>query len=166
MARVLSPRGLPLLLLLLLTLVSCATITTGTHESIAVSSSPPGAHATLTCERGEEHHGVTPLAISIRRNSGNCKLRVSKEGFREESIAIEQRFNKAYLGNFAASAPFVLYGFIGLNGTVFTQANSETRAWGTACLLSAAAVFAVDHWTGAIHKHIPRTVDVVLKPKE
>ena len=71
-----------LVLLPIFTLISCATIVSGTHENIAVNSSPAGARAALRCPRGELQEGVTPVTMSIRRNVGDCNLTVSKEGFR------------------------------------------------------------------------------------
>jgi len=147
------------------TLVSCATMAGGKFENIAVSSSPAGADATLTCTKGETRRGVTPETFTIRRNAGECSLKVSREGFAEETVAVAQGINGAYWRDF---------GFIGLvpigavtysGGLVFSQPSNQGRQQGTAMMIAGVLPFAVDYWTGAMHEHQPHQVDLVLKPK-
>ena len=157
------PRVLPILALLVLS--SCATITTGTHENIAVTSSPSGAEATLTCAKGETRKAATPFTFVIPRDSGTCELRVVKEGFQPRTVGIEELINGAYWRNFV-TAPLVPIGYVGLNGVLFSQPDAQSKAWGTASLLTVAAAFSIDYWNGAVRDHQPKNIDLVLSPKE
>lgn len=147
-----------LLLLCSLTAISCATIGTGSRETIAVSSSPSGADAKLVCEK-ESASGVTPAQLTIRRNAGDCMLTISRAGFEPVTTAIEQGVNPAYWTNmlFSPLAPG--------GGYLLYAGNTEERAIGVASLITAGVVFGTDFATGAVHAHKPNHVDVVLKPR-
>lgn len=142
-----------------LPLVSCATISTGPRENIEIRSSPTEATATLLCDDKSVESGVTPTTIRIRRNAGNCSLKVAKDGFADQTIAIEQGVNPAYWMNFIFTplAPAGLYVLMG--------GNSQEKMVGAAMLISAAVVFSTDFRTGAVHNHRPNKVDVSLKRK-
>jgi len=148
-----------LLLISCLCLVSCATMTTGRTELIRVSSSPDQANATLVCQGRPSGEGTTPVAFTIRRDAGDCSLTLRKEGFQEQTIAIEQGVNPAYWGNmiFAPVAP------AGALVTLF--GDSDEKPVGVGLLASALVIFGTDFWTGAVHAHKPGSVDAVLKPK-
>ena len=148
-------RTLPLLALFA---ASCATVTTGRHETITVTSSPSGADATLLCDR---HSALekTPAKMVIRRNAGDCKLTISKEQFEPKVITIEQGVNPMYWANMifvpiGPSSAFLIAG-----------GNSQERALGVGLLGAAAVIFGTDFYTGAVHVHRPGTIDVVLEPK-
>jgi hypothetical protein len=162
MRRVLSL--LPVLVVAL-SLLSCATMARGTHEDISVNSSPSGANATLTCSKGETKSGVTPLAISIRRNAGECSLKVSKEGFAEETVAVEQGMNGRFWANFGF-LPLVPIGVVTYAGGLgYSQPDNQGRQMGSAMVVAGLVPWAVDYWSGAMHEHSPTRVDLVLKPK-
>ena len=147
------------LLLSLLTLASCATITTGITEAIAIGSSPSGATATLVCNGTTAGSGVTPTTITIRRNAGDCNVRLSKDGFEDSTMLLEQGVNPAYWTNmsFSPLAPLGTY--------VLWLGTSREKTQGAAILGAAAVIFATDFWTGAVHAHRPIKIDVSLKPK-
>lgn len=147
-----------LLPLLALFGVSCASITSGRHETIAVTSSPAGADANLVCER-QSATAVTPAKITIRRNVGNCILTISKDEFEPAVVHIEQGVNPMYWGNmiFTPVPPAGLY--------VLALGDSEEKAIGAGLLAAGAVIFGTDFYTGAVHVHRPGVVDVVLKPK-
>jgi hypothetical protein len=147
------------LVLFVLPLFSCATITTGTHEEIKVSSSPSQARAALVCETGPAGEGTTPITFTIHRNAGDCKVTLRKEGFEPQEVLIEQGVNPAYWSNmiFAPVGPAGL--FIGVLG------DSREQTLGAGLVSFAAVVFSTDFWTGAVHTHRPRSVDAVLKAR-
>lgn len=137
--------------------LACATVASGTKETISVTSSPAGANARLACEKSSGE-GVTPWKLTIRRNAGDCVLTVSKEGFEDRVVTIEQGVNPMYWENmlFAPVAPaggyFVLVG------------DTQEKAVGVGLLVAAGVIFGTDFGTGAVHVHRPAVVDVVLKP--
>jgi len=142
-----------------LPLLSCATITTGRYEQIKVSTSPSQAHATLVCSGQPAGDGPTPIEFKIRRDAGDCMLNLHKDGFQDQSIAIEQGVNPAYWGNMLLSpvAPAGVF--------VTVLSDSEDKTVGIGLVGAAVAIFGTDFWTGAVHAHKPATVDVVLKGK-
>jgi hypothetical protein len=148
-----------LLLISCLSLVSCATMTTGINEQIHVSTSPGQANATLVCEGHPAGEGPTPVVFTIRRNAGDCSLTLRKEGFEEQTIAIEQGVNPAYWAN-------MIFSPVAPAGTLITAfGDSGEKPLGIGLLASAVVIFGTDFWTGAAHAHKPGSVDVVLKPK-
>ncbi len=147
-------------LLFLIAFCSCATMTTGIREGIVVNSSPSGADAKLTCNGEPAGYGVTPTTITIRRNAGDCVLKVSKSGFEELTFQIEQGVNPAYWQNMFFT-PFVGAG-------VFVSAfgdNNNDQLTGAGLLAVGAAAISVDFITGAVHAHKPNKVDAVLKQR-
>ena len=148
-----------LLLASLLSLVSCATVMTGNRENIVISSEPSGADAALVCNGKPAGSGVTPTTISIRRNAGDCDLRLTKEGFEDLSFLIEQGVNPAYWTNMFF-APLA-----GLGVVLVGLGDSDEKALGAASLAMALAIFGIDFHTGAIHDHEPRTINAILKPR-
>lgn len=141
-------------------LASCATITTGTHEEIRVSSSPAQADATLVCEGRPSGEGRTPVTFKIRRNAGDCTLTLRKEGFEEKTIPIEQGVNPAYWGNMIFSPVPPAGAFVALLGD-----SPNDQAIGVALIGAGLAIFGTDFWTGAVHAHKPHNIDAILKPK-
>lgn len=148
-------RGLVLLLALVL-VPSCATMTSDRFEEIAVSSSPSGADATLVCARATAR-GVTPASLRIRRNAGDCDLTIAKDGFATQALHFEQGVNRAYWLNMplAILAPVGAYAMTG---------DRSDRSAGVGLLAVAIAAITTDFWTGAVHDHEPHRVDVVLEP--
>jgi hypothetical protein len=140
-----------------LSLGACASVASGRHETLSVTSSPSGADARLVCERVSVT-GVTPAKLTIRRNAGDCSLTVAKPGFAAQTFTIEQGVNPMYWGNmiFAPVGP--------AGGYVVAAGDSGEKAAGVGLLAAAVAIFGTDFVTGAVHVHRPNSVDVVLKP--
>jgi hypothetical protein len=155
----------PLLLLpLVLSLTSCATMVSGTQEHILVSSSPGGAAVVMKCADGTTRDGVTPFTLTFPRKTGDCTLALSKDGYGTETLTLEQGINGAYWRNFI-TAPLVPVGVAGFTGFGFSEADTQSREWGAVCLLTTAAAWSIDLFDGAAHGHGPSAIDVVLKPK-
>jgi hypothetical protein len=152
-------RRISLALLAPVLLASCATMTTGRFEEIRVSSSPGQADVALVCQGQPSGEGKTPVVFKIRRNAGDCTLTLRKDGFAEQTIAIEQGVNPAYWANmiFSPVPPAGLFVALG--------DGPDDKAIGVGLLGAGLAIFGTDFWTGAVHQHKPGSVDVVLKPK-
>jgi hypothetical protein len=145
----------------LLTLISCATMVSGKNESVEVRSSPAGATAALTCGDGTNRAGVTPVTMVIPRKSGSCSLTLRKDGHTAQTLVLEPSINGKFWRNFA-TLPLVPVGIVGLNGFFYTEPDSASRTWGSAALITAGAVWAIDYWTGAYREHEPSVIDVTL----
>lgn len=145
----------------LLTLISCATMVSGKNESIEVRSTPSGATAALTCSDGTNRAGVTPVTMVIPRKSGACSLTLRKDGHAAQTLALEPSINGKFWRNFG-TLPLIPLGIIGVNGVLFTKPDNQSKAWGSAALVTAGAVWAIDYWTGAYREHEPSVIDVTL----
>jgi hypothetical protein len=148
-----------LLIAVSLSLVACASVASGRHEILSVTSSPSGADVKLVCEKYSAT-AMTPAKLTIRRNVGDCALTVGKPGFAEQTVAIEQGVNPMYWGNmfFAPVGPS--------GGYVIVAGESDgEKALGVGLLAAAAAIFSTDFITGAVHTHRPSSIDVILQPK-
>ena len=150
-----------LFLVPIVVLFSCASVVSGTRESITVNSTPPGADATLTCSEVRVDHGVTPTTLTLRRNAGDCLLTISRSGFTTVEQVIEQGVNPMYWGNFVV-APLALYGV----SEVSDGSDIEDRVILGAAVGSMAASWLIDYATGAIHVHRPGIVNVTLRASE
>ncbi len=148
-----------LLLLSILPLVSCATMSSGRMETIDIRSTPDAANAAMVCAGQPAGSGVTPTAIVIRRNAGDCTLTLTKDGFEDLTMLIEQGVNPAYWMNmvFTPLAPAGAY--------LLALGDSGEKVLGVGILGVGFALLSTDFWTGAVHTHRPYKVDVVLKPK-
>jgi hypothetical protein len=149
----------------LLTLISCATVSSGKNESIEVRSSPAGATADLTCSDGTKRAGVTPMTMVIPRKSGSCSLTLRKDAHTAQTLTLTPSINGKFWRNFG-TLPLIPLGLIGVNGVLFTKPDNQSKTWGSAALITAGAVWAIDYWTGAYREHEPSVIDVTLVSEE
>lgn len=61
-----------------LSLCACASITSGTTQSIAVDTKPAGAECRLTNDKGSWTMGETPSSISVHRSGGALSVNCNK----------------------------------------------------------------------------------------
>jgi hypothetical protein len=97
-----------LLLLPVLLLTSCATITRGVHEKLRVQSDPPGA--TVTLSTGEK--GVTPATFVEKRRSDKFTVTVSKAGYVAQTVTVESKAGGT--GGTAMAGNLLIGGAIGM----------------------------------------------------
>jgi hypothetical protein len=74
---------------LVLSITGCATVFTGTHDQISISSEPSGAKVVLN---GNEM-GRTPVTIPVSRTLGTTTMTLKKQGFEDKSFALQSGFN-------------------------------------------------------------------------
>lgn len=70
-------------------LSGCATIFTGTHDQISVSTEPSGAKLYLN---GNDM-GRTPVTVPVGRSLGTTMMTVKKQGYEDKSFALQSSFN-------------------------------------------------------------------------
>lgn len=134
----------------------------GRNETISVTSSPSEATVALTCTGGTVKGGVTPVKLVIHRDAGDCVVRLTKDGYHERTVLLEQGVNRAYWLNFA-TLPLGMYGIIAVNGGFFGEVSDNERNAGAGALVLSGGSWLFDKWTGAAHRHEPSSVDVVLE---
>jgi len=138
-----------------LSAMSCATIAHGVHETITIDSSPSGANVDLKCQK-ISRNGTTPAAIVIPRNATDCVATISKSDFKTKTVAFDRAPTRAYWLNFipVSVAPIS----IADNSPLHMSEESAL-----ALLLFGIVGFGVDAFDGAIFKHEPSNVHVMLE---
>lgn len=81
-------------------LPACATVVSGTTQTITVDTKPSGARCDLS--RGDDKVGVvnpTPGSITIGKSLQDMEVACSKEGYLTERVVMRSEFQAATLGN-------------------------------------------------------------------
>lgn len=149
----------------LLLLFRCATMLNGRDEVITIDSEPAGASVALTCADGSTYNGVTPMAVPVRRNAGDCNINVARDGYATQNRVLESGISRTFWGNMI-TVPMVLCGFIGFNGFFLSEPDGHSRAVGTGCLAAAITTWTVDGKSGAWRDHDPKKLKIELKPSD
>jgi hypothetical protein len=79
----------------------CATIVSGTSQTLTINSEPPGA---VVLSEGKQI-GLTPLASDIKRGQDKVLL-VKKEGYQDEEVKLKTQFNTMFFGNILFGGTF------------------------------------------------------------
>jgi hypothetical protein len=114
----------------------CATIVGDRSQLIPISSSPSDASVLITDEKGVEiFKGKTPTTVTLQKSDGgywggkNFVVKITKDGYEEQSIPITSSPNGWYLGG-----NLILGGVIGwfivdpLNGAMYTLSPEQVSA--------------------------------------
>jgi PEGA domain len=125
----------------------CATIVNGRTQAVTVTSEPSGAQVFI----GSQLVGVTPARVELKRRDAHIVLRLEKEGFSREEIALKRSVSAWVAGD-----------AVGLNPLSCQGLNSADQC---PALLAAniGTLVAVDFLTGAAYKHLG-VVRAILKP--
>ncbi len=113
---------IPLFMSVIITLSSCATIFTGTEQSIQINSSPKGAivevqpqiqkrsqpydplysEDTVKIETKTNYieRGTTPISLNFDKSNTGRIIRLSKEGYEPENFQLRTTFNAVSILNF------------------------------------------------------------------
>jgi hypothetical protein len=166
------------LLILILILEGCVSMTIGTKEKIFINTDPEGAEVI----EGNRILGITPGYFKVKRNIPYLILR--KEGFLPETLRINARNDTKrwiYSGIMGAVSGLFLgsiFGFFGPPPEV--ESNEEEGAilaemfaplagaiiWGTTGLVVGPVIsILIDHRYGALKKIEPRSFEVKLRKR-
>jgi len=89
-------------------MTGCATIVSIINEppgKISISSYPEQADLFITDEKGKQvFRGETPASVTLKTFGGYFRAKsywvhLNKEGFNAQTVAVEKKLNKWYLGN-------------------------------------------------------------------
>ncbi len=118
----------------LLAMTGCASIISGSTQTLTFKSVPEEAGITITDRAGEKvHTGVTPVTLTLKRGSGYFKpaaydVAFNKEGFQSKTVKVTGKMNGWYIGN------LLFGGIIGLlivdpaTGAMYTLNPSDIHA--------------------------------------
>ena len=90
------------LLFSLSTLLSCATIMSGSTQNISFNSSPPGA----TVNIGGMARGTTPVIVSLKRTPFPQQVTFSKDGYEENVSLLQTEINDMFWVNIFGGGAF------------------------------------------------------------
>lgn len=114
----------------------CATIIGEKTQLIPISSTPSEANILITDAKGAEiFNGKTPTTVTLQKSDGsyfggkNFVVKITKDGYKEQSIPITSKINGWYLGG-----NLIFGGLIGwlivdpLNGGMYTLSPEQVSA--------------------------------------
>ena len=88
-----------LLLISLLVITSCATVTADTDQKITVTTHPAGAHCTLTNGEGSWEIAKTPDSAMVKRAFSKLHIYCEKAGAGDGDLTIEAETRNRAFGN-------------------------------------------------------------------
>lgn len=110
-----------IILLLCVTLTSCATITRGTSEVLVIETEPSGASVTLN---PGEIKCISPCSLSLKRK-GNYMVQIEKEGY--EPVQTQVLSQVAGAGAAGMAGNVLLGGLIGAGVDAASGATKELK---------------------------------------
>ena len=114
-----------------LTMTGCASIFSGTTQTLTFKSVPDAANITITNKLGEKiHTGSTPATVTLKRGNGYFKpagyqVTFSKEGFQTKTVQVKATVNGWYIANIIFGG---LIGFLIVDpatGAMYTLSPSD-----------------------------------------
>lgn len=117
-----------------LTMTGCASIFSGSTQTLTFKSVPDAAQITITNRAGEKvHTGLTPATVTLKRGTGYFKsaaydVTFKKEGYQTKSVQVTGSVNGWYVAN------IIFGGLIGLlivdpaTGAMYTLNPSDINA--------------------------------------
>jgi hypothetical protein len=126
----------------------CATVVHGRTQAVTVTSEPAGASVFIESQLV----GVTPARMELSRRDAHIVLRLEKDGFAAQEIALKR------------SVSAWLVGDVGLGGNPVSCQGLDSAGPCPALLATNVGIFMlIDFITGAAYAH-PSVVRVMLKP--
>ncbi|WP_442767193.1 hypothetical protein [Acinetobacter bohemicus] len=114
-----------------LTMTGCASIFSGSTQTLTFKSVPDTANITITNKLGEKiHTGSTPATVTLKRGNGYFKpagyqVTFSKEGFQTKTVQVKATVNGWYIANIIFGG---LIGFLIVDpatGAMYTLSPSD-----------------------------------------
>lgn len=117
-----------------LTMTGCASIFSGSTQTLTFKSVPDTANITITNKSGEKiHTSSTPATVTLKRGNGYFKpagyeITFSKEGFQTKTVQVKATVNGWYIAN------IIFGGLIGLlivdpaTGAMYTLSPSDINS--------------------------------------
>ena len=125
-----------------LTMTGCASIFSGSTQTLTFKSVPDTANITITNKLGEKiHTGSTPATVTLKRGNGYFKpagyqVTFSKEGFQTKTVQVKATVNGWYIANIIFGG---LIGFLivdPITGAMYTLSPSDINTLLDAAQLS------------------------------
>lgn len=117
-----------------LTMTGCASIFSGSTQTLTFKSVPDTANITITNKSGEKiHTSSTPATVTLKRGNGYFKpagyeITFSKEGFQTKTVQVKATVNGWYIANIIFGG---LIGFLIVDpatGAMYTLSPSDINS--------------------------------------
>lgn len=117
-----------------LTMTGCASIFSGSTQTLTFKSVPDTANITITNKLGEKiHTSSTPATVTLKRGNGYFKpagyeITFSKEGFQTKTVQVKATVNGWYIANIIFGG---LIGFLIVDpatGAMYTLSPSDINS--------------------------------------
>jgi len=118
---------IPLLVVSLAVLSSCATVRHGRYQYFPVASNPSGADVSVNCNGHVKDAGVTPVVVKLKRKADRCSISVMKDGYEPTQIAFKRTWSgwiwaNLMMGSYALPSAVIDY----VDGAAFDQTAVTT----------------------------------------
>ena len=94
---------------LLLLSTSCATVVNSAEVTVPIVTDPPGAQVMITGEDFVGHY-ITPEDVRLPRGEGDLDVMITKPGFAEENLVLQESFDGMMMGNILMGVPGIVIG--------------------------------------------------------
>lgn len=81
-------------------LSGCATVTSGTSQTVMINSDPEGAECTVSRQEALLATVTTPAPVTLKRHAASLYVLCRKAGYEDNRVVINSRFENASAGNF------------------------------------------------------------------
>jgi hypothetical protein len=126
----------------------CASVVNGRTQAVTVTSEPSGARVFIKSQLV----GVTPARLELKRRDADIVLRLEKDGFSAQEIALKR----------SVSAWLLADAGVGLN-PVSCQGLDSSQGCPAALAANLGTLVLIDFMTGAAYRH-PGVVRAILLP--
>ncbi|AKJ27572.1 hypothetical protein [Caldimonas brevitalea] len=113
-----------------LVLSGCASIFSGSTQSVTISSEPAGANIVVLNRAGiQVHSGTTPATVTLNRGAGYFKsesyvVRVQKEGYAPKEVTLTGTVNGWYFGNILVGGLIGMLAIDPVTGAMYSLPSS------------------------------------------
>ncbi|MCI0534488.1 MAG: hypothetical protein L0Z50_04605 [Verrucomicrobiales bacterium] len=142
------------LALLLPWATACSTIITGGRKEVNFRSDPPGAHVSITDEKGVTlYEGTTPTVVTLRTGKPyfvgrTYQVQLAKDGFESKTVTLKSTMSGWYFGNFIFGGLVGLLIVDPLTGAMYTLPKEQAVTLVPASATSAVLPEPALHFTG------------------
>ncbi|SDC61361.1 hypothetical protein [Niabella drilacis] len=125
-----SGNGIPVIAAALL-FQSCATILSGSRQSVTIRTNVDSTHIVITRPSGKQvFSGNTPAAVKLKRGAGYFKkaaylVTLSADGYQNKQVPVRFRLNGVYFGNALIGGLVGLIVIDPLTGAMWTTKTGE-----------------------------------------
>lgn len=113
-----------------------------------------GAAVVADCGNAPVSSGRTPVTLRLPRRADSCRITVSHDGFRTQTVTLDSSLNRSFWGNFGPASAGAVAGMAQSSDETFLSLVGGSAITG--------AGMGIDAMTGALWSWSPGVVNVKL----